>query len=209
MKLVVFDLDGTLNCTELYAVPAHKIAMTEFSARVLSDEQIMSVFGARAEDYINILLPGANNERKKQYLKRAFELENQLMKEHGQPYECVIQALDELRAQDYRTSVCSNASIKYITNVLSALHISDKIDYTQPLIPGKTKKDSLKALLGRVSPARAVMVGDTAYDLDATRANGIPFIGCLYGFAPGEIEDADVLVKAPKEIPAAVRRLTC
>ena len=47
----------------------------------------------------------------------------------------------------------------------------------------------------------AVMVGDTAYDCQAAKACGIPFIGCLYGFRPAEMEaEAKHRVNTPGEI---------
>ena len=51
------------------------------------------------------------------------------------------------------------------------------------------------------------MVGDRIFDIQAARANGIPFIGCEYGYAPEEIQDADVVVREAAEIYGAVETL--
>ena len=51
------------------------------------------------------------------------------------------------------------------------------------------------------------MVGDRKFDIQAARANGIPFIGCAYGYAPQEIREADLVVKEPAEILPAVETL--
>ena len=45
-KLVVFDLDGTLNRTDLYSVPAHRTAFEELGMFGITDEEIISNFGA-------------------------------------------------------------------------------------------------------------------------------------------------------------------
>ena len=115
--------------------------------------------------------------------------------------------LSQLKADGYDTAICSNSSERYIRMVLEALSISQWIDYIQPLIPDLTKEDTLRLLLEREKPPAAVMVGDRFYDKDAAQANGLPFIGCLYGFCPDEVRDGDAAVESPLDINDAVRRL--
>ena len=56
-KLIVFDLDGTLNRTELFAVEVHRMLQTEFGWPAQSPEKITALFGAPAEEYMESLLP--------------------------------------------------------------------------------------------------------------------------------------------------------
>ncbi|MEG0693523.1 MAG: HAD family hydrolase, partial [Oscillospiraceae bacterium] len=107
----------------------------------------------------------------------------------------------------YLIAVCSNASERYIRMVLNALNIIDKIDYIQPLLPDLIKDDTLRLLLTREKPEKAVMVGDRVFDKNAARANNIPFIGCMYGFENSEVSDADIAIKTPSEINDAVKML--
>ena len=51
------------------------------------------------------------------------------------------------------------------------------------------------------------MVGDRIFDLEAAKANHIPFVGCLYGFGPNELSKADIVVEHASEITQAIEQL--
>lgn len=208
-QLAVFDLDGTLNRTDLYAVAVHQQVQKEFGFPVLDRDTIISVFGARSYDYMRILLPGADEETQQRYGRRAAELELEMMQKSSGTFDGVSEMLDELHRMGFTTAVCSNASARYINATLAAIGIAEKIDEIQPLEPHLTKIDTLRMLLERLEPVFAVMVGDRSFDLEAARENHLPFIGCAYGYCPSEIQEANAIVTAPLEIPQAVRRLCC
>jgi phosphoglycolate phosphatase len=206
-KLVVFDLDGTLNRTELFSVGVHRMVQTEFGWPAQSPEQIISIFGAPANEYIEGLLPGADDETKRKYLKRVSEAECDLM-DLAAAYDGCGEMLDMLHEGGCKTAVCSNSSFRYITTVLKAIKLADKIDFIQPLEPGMTTKgESLRALLTKAGCTDAVMVGDTVYDQQAAIANQIPFIGCNYGYRPHEMKEAEHTVDKPLDIPALINSL--
>lgn len=206
-KLVVFDLDGTLNKTELYAVPAHKKALAELNIFDKTDELIISTFGARGEDEVHLLINDTDYEKGQTYMHRVGEYEREFIKDYAGSFEGVSQMLKKLKADGYQTAVCSNASERYITMVLERLDIISDIDFIQPLIKDMIKDDTLRLLLSRVKPEKAVMVGDRVYDKLAARANNLPFIGCLYGFRADEVCDGDAAVETAGEINAAVEKL--
>lgn len=120
-------------------------------------------------------------------------------------FEGTEKMLKKLKADGYLTAVCSNASERYIRMVLNNLKLIDLIDFIQPLLPNMTKNDTLGILLNEVKPDSAVMVGDRVYDKEAAYANGLKFIGCMYGFNSDEVKDADVAVTCASEINEAVK----
>ncbi|MCI8406704.1 MAG: HAD family hydrolase [Oscillospiraceae bacterium] len=206
-KLAVFDLDGTLNRTELYAVPAHHMTLRDLGFPDRSDEDIISVFGARAQESVRFLTGRDEPALVDEYMRISGSHERELIKDSAASFDGVPRMLSQLKADGYDTAICSNSSERYIRMVLEALSISQWIDYIQPLIPDLTKEDTLRLLLEREKPPAAVMVGDRFYDKDAAQANGLPFIGCLYGFCPDEVRDGDAAVESPLDINDAVRRL--
>lgn len=206
-KLVVFDLDGTLNRTELYAVPAHRKTLAEYNIHNVTDEMIIATFGARAQDSIPLLLNNNDETIINEYLKKSAAYEDEFIQEYAGEFDGVSLMLDQLHEKGYQTAVCSNASERYIRMVLNALHIIDKIDFIQPLLPNLTKNDTLKLLLDKVAPNKAVMIGDRIYDKQAAKANKLPFIGCLYGFDASEVADADVAVTQVCDIINGVEAL--
>lgn len=199
-SLIVFDLDGTLNKTELHSVPAQTRVLREFGAPEPTPEKIKGTFGATYEEYTETLMPGFSEERKQAYLRRVVDVEEEFLKKFGKPYSGVVEMLNGLHEMGFETAVCSNASIKYITVVLNSLGLFDLIDYIQPLIKGHSKNDSLRLLLQKTEPRAAVMVGDTVFDQAAAQANKIPFVGCLYGYRPHEMEKAEFKISEPTEL---------
>lgn len=200
--LAVFDLDGTLNRTDLFSVPAHQQTLKEFGVpeETCTREFILSAYGMRWEDYMELFLPGRDLETKRQYIRRVSQLEDTSMKTLARYYDGIPEMLDALHQAGIQTAVCSNASVRYITAVLNALHLMDHIDHIQHLVDGLDKCATLKLLLEKVQPSKAVMVGDRIFDIEAARANRIPSVGCLYGFNPAEAEKADYAVRSVPEL---------
>lgn len=206
-KLIVFDLDGTLNRTELFAVEVHRMLQTEFGWPAQSPEEITSIFGAPSDEYMERLLPGSDEATKQRYLKREAEVEYDYM-HLAAAYDGCKQMLTVLRENGWETAVCSNSSFRYISMILNSTGLMHEIDYIQPLEKGMTEKSqSLASLLKRIPHSAAVMVGDTTYDKNAAEANQIPFIGCRYGFRPTEMADVRHTVLTPVEIPALAEEL--
>ncbi len=206
-NLVVFDLDGTLNRTELYAVKAHKKALAHYGITNITDEQILSTFGASDEEFFDILKIDFPKEKRRQYIRTFAEIEFEEIKHSKASFPGIKEMLCELRKNNYITAVCSNASVRYIRLVLTELELLELIDYIQPIEPGLAKDDTLKKLLERTVHGKAVMVGDRYYDKRAAQSNGIPFIGCKYGFCAEEVSDADIAVDSALQIPSAVKSL--
>ena len=206
-KLVIFDLDGTLNVTALYSIPAQRKAIREFGGPEYSNQVLQSCLGRRPIDYAREFLPGRSEEDYQLYLQRELYWESIFMPMHHDSFPGIPQALQQLRDNGYQTAVCSNSSIQYITMKLKNLGLWELIDHIQPLLPGMTKVDTLGKLLAEQSPCQGVMVGDRIYDKEAARQNHIPFIGCLYGYCPEEMEGADGVIQSGDELLSEVQRL--
>lgn len=207
MNLVVFDLDGTLNRTDLYAVDAHAQARQELHYPPLDTAFLISTFGGRSNDYIKVLLPGASEQAQQAYLARVAELELEYMKKSSAPFDGVPEMLDKLHQAGCTLAICSNSSSRYIESVLQAIGIRSRIDEIQPLQPGMTKVETLGLLLNRLRPSHAVMVGDRFFDLEAARKNKLPFVGCRFGYCASEIMNADLVAGTPEQVGSHVLTL--
>ncbi len=208
IKLVVFDLDGTLNRTDLYAVPAHRTAFEELGMFGVTEEEIISNFGSSDSEYLKKMVPHLDREQAQRHLSRVAELEAYFLKEFHGEYEGVTDMMSTLKERGYRIAVCSNSSEEYIRMVLNSLNLSRFVDEIQELEEGKDKAYTLALLLKRLHPQAAVMVGDRFYDMDAAVENGIPFIGCAYGYGrEEEMAAANVMVSCAGDITKAVQGL--
>lgn len=206
-KLAVFDLDGTLNRTDLYSVPAHLKALAERGIHNITPEQIISTFGERASDYVQKLVGNVTDEEARSYLDAVAKYELEFIYNKGKPYDGVLDSLKKLKENGYYTAICSNSSRRYITMVLDALGLMPYIDFIQDLQPNMTKVQTLALLLDKEKPDKAVMVGDRVFDVEAGHKNNLKVIGCTYGFNPGELKDADVKIESAGDIYTAVVQL--
>lgn len=206
-KLAVFDLDGTLNRTDLYSVPAHLKALGERGINNVTPETIISTYGERANDYVRKLVGDVTDEEARSYLDAVAKYELEFIYDKGKPYDGVLNSLKKLKENGYYTAVCSNSSRRYITMVLEALGLMPYIDFIQDLQPNMTKVQTLALLLDKEKPDKAVMVGDRVFDVEAGHENNLKAIGCMYGFNPGELEDADVKIESAGDIYTAVTQL--
>lgn len=206
-QLVVFDLDGTLNQTNLYAVDAVRYALRDLGVTGISDAVICSHFGSRPEDYVKSYFPDGNKETLAEFLRLEAKYEDELMAERARAFDGAQESLRRLKEDGFMTAICSNASRRYIELVLKTLELATYIDEIQPLLPEMTKNQTLKLLLERVRPEQSVMIGDRIFDQDAADANQIPFIGCAYGYNPEEIAGADIIVSHAGDLYQAVREI--
>jgi phosphoglycolate phosphatase len=203
-KLVVFDLDGTLNQTDCYAIKAYQLTFQQIGITSISAQDIIAQIGARPEDTVHDLLPGCDESTQAAYFRYLQQNEFEMMKKYGRAFDGTEEMLSKLRTHGYQIAICSNASLLHIEEVLNAIHIRHFIDLIQPLVNGMMKSDILRLLLEKTKPGKSCMVGDRIYDKNAARSNHIPFIGCLYGYNRDEVSDADIAVNAPTEVFDAV-----
>lgn len=206
-KWVIFDLDGTLNRTDTFVIDAYRQGQKEFGIQVLDEKTILSTCGQKESDSLPVLAPALNGQERRAFRARVVELYMKSIRQKGMAYDGCLQMLSQLKERGFHNAICSNAMRSYIDEVLETLKLSALIEEIQPIDPDLTKEGTLALLLKRLHADKAVMVGDRSFDFDAAKANHIPFIGCLYGFAPWEVSHADLAVEKPIDIVAAVSRL--
>lgn len=207
MFLVVFDMDGTLNQTDAYAVEAYQNTLRDMNAGAYTREQIIARFGAPFSEDFTYFFGKPDEETRQQFMKILGNYWDRLLEEKARAYEGVLELLENLKKEGCLLAVCSNAEEKDIHVIGEHIGVLPYIDYVQPLVSGETKADSLKRLIFRVKPEGACMVGDRWYDREAAKEAGVPFIGCAYGYAPDEVSGAYAVVQKPAEILEAVKRL--
>lgn len=207
--LLVFDLDGTL----FYGGDVTTAAVWEVADRVRMPrpeaEEIHKYFGRPFHEFrawLRTFAPGRDIEPDLDDIDRR---EVELVPEKGRLYEGVPEMLGELEASGYRLAICSNGRHPYVGTVLRSMGIERFFD---PVRIRETEEEyktlMARDLIASVGLKRVVVVGDRQDDVAAAKGNGARSIGCAYGFGGmNEIVEADLIVHAPSEIPAAVERV--
>lgn len=203
---VIFDIDGTLNRTDLYAVEAYRKAMLK-RGRTIRREEVISCIGLSPAAIIERLFGSLDEEGLKSWRHDIKEYEGTLMRECACTFDGISETLDALKSAGYGLAICSNAFPGHIGRVLSALNLTGYFDIIGSLDMGEDKGKIIGKMMEDTGCQKACMVGDRMFDIRAARANHIPFIGCAYGYAPEEIREADIVVHHPGEIARAVDAL--
>ncbi len=130
----------------------------------------------------------------------------------AEPYDGAREALAALHEADVPLAVVTNKYHRFATGLLQRL---DLARYLRVVVGGDTcerrKPDPMPLLhactqLG-VSPAAALMVGDSANDVEAARAAGMPVVLVPYGYTEGQDPRSwpcDHMVETLAHLPALI-----
>ena len=206
-KLVVFDMDGTLNRIELFIIPTYKEVLRRFANTEADDDTVLRLMGCVDEEIYQGLLPGAPMERFDEFMAMTAEAEYRNIDRYHGTFEGVPEMIRQLSDEGYILAVCTNGTNGYVRKIVSALELAPYFTYLQGAEPGCTKSDTLKIVLDKIRPDKAVKVGYRHHDIQAARYNGLPFVGCQYGYLPHEVDGADIRVARAEDIPRAVKSL--
>ncbi len=207
MKIIIFDLDGTLLNTlnDLYICFNYAIEKFGYPKRTM--EEIKSFVGNGIKKAIERALPHKVNEDELNKIVNEFKnyyIEH--MNEHTQPYDGVVDMLKELKDKGYIIAVVSN---KYDNAVkgLCKRYFGDLVNIAvgeTEKIRKKPEKDGILKVLnelnaGTIQENDIIYIGDSEVDVETARNVKVPCISVLWGF-----KDKDFLKKNGASIFAEV-----
>ena len=215
IKLVLFDLDGTLIDSELDLANSVNAMLRHFGRKELPLEVIDTYIGDGAPMLIRRAL---GDPAHAQVIQEALNYFLLYYREHKldntRPYDGILQTLQGIATCDGITrqmAVLTNKPVRASRDILAGLGLSQFFFQTYGGNSFETKKpDPLGAqTLMRESGAETdetVMVGDSEVDILTARNANLWSIGVTYGFAPHTLERThpDILVDTPQELAQAV-----
>src|SRR5512146_751774 len=185
VRLLVFDLDGTLVDSKADLAGSVNHALAAFGLPVLPHPVIYSYVGDGATMLIRRAVGEDVNGTLPAVLKRFLEHYRQHLLDTTVPYPGVPESLAEW-AGSYRMAILTNKPLDMSRKILSGLLLSR---YFSDVVGGdslETKKpdpDGLLHIMGRLgaSPGETLMVGDSANEVLAGRRAGVTTCGVTYG----------------------------
>ncbi|HET6169165.1 MAG TPA: HAD-IA family hydrolase [Terracidiphilus sp.] len=218
LKLLVFDLDGTLIdsaqdlCNSVNATLAH------VGLPPLLDEVIAGYIGNGALMLMRRALSADTNAPvDEQFLAKAYAFFLDYYREHKldytYAYEGVLEALaalrsvhDEPAAVSRAMAVLTNKPVRPAQAICEALGLAPyfiNIYGGNSFTTKKPDPEGLFALMQQAGarPEETVMIGDSQVDVQTARNAGAWSIGCTFGLAPGSLEaiPPDILVDSPAD----------
>jgi phosphoglycolate phosphatase len=197
-SLLMFDLDGTLVDSAPDIAIAANAMLTELGRESFPASSFRHWIGNGATVMVQRALSGSSDidpdldpDLFTLGLKRFLSLYLQDPCIESQLYPGVAQTLAQLKTQQYHIAVVTNKPNAFIQPILNQLKIKDCIDFViggDDLDNKKPHPQQLQHTCQHfgVSPAQAVMIGDSKNDILAAKAANISSIGLSYGYNYGE-----------------------
>lgn len=190
VALLVFDWDGTLSDSLERIVTCLQIAADEVGLPVPSEAEGRAIVGLGLPEALARLFPGAAEERlaalQESYARHYVRLDA----EPPPFFDTVLETLEALRADGYRLAVATGKSRRGLDRVLARLDMDGFFHATRCADETRSKPHPrmLQELLAlfELPPERALMVGDTTFDMEMARRAGMPRLGVSWGAHPAE-----------------------
>lgn len=186
---IIFDLDGTLWDSSEQVAGAWSVILSrrsETDKRVRSlvtGEDMRGYMGKTMEVIAALMLPDTDEKTRLEIMDECGEYENEYLSGHGgKLYPDLERELDRL-SKSFKLFIVSNCQSGYIETFLEYHKLCKYFaDFECPGGTGLAKAENIRIIMERNSLDRAVYVGDTQGDLDASDSAGVPFIHAAYGF---------------------------
>ena len=225
IKLVIFDLDGTLIDSRLDLVHSVNAALRHIGRPELPDDVIASYVGDGAPVLIQRALGGetVDDAIVRQGLQFFLSYYREHKLDHTTVYTGILEALSTIQVSHRKSSngdhgrrsngiprklaVLSNKPVVPSRAIVEALCMGPLFTQIYGGNSFATKKpdpEGARKLLEETgaNPAETVIVGDSHVDVETGRNAGLWTVGVTYGFAPHSLREIppDVLVDTPDEL---------
>ncbi|MGB8062999.1 MAG: HAD-IA family hydrolase [Candidatus Sulfotelmatobacter sp.] len=218
IKLVIFDLDGTLIDSRLDLVHSVNAALRHIGRPELPDHVIASYVGDGAPILIQRALRDETVDQA--IIRKGLEFFLSYYREHKLDhtivYPGIVEALAAIQnsgiqnarnGHPRKLAVLTNKPVNPSRAIVEALKLAPYFSQVYGGNSFATKKPDPEGALRLleeigVSAGQAAMVGDSHTDVETGKNAGLWTVGVTYGFAPQTLADAspDVLVDHPHEL---------
>jgi phosphoglycolate phosphatase len=212
IKLLIFDLDGTLVDSRLDLVHSVNAMLRHFHRPELPEDVIASYVGDGAPMLIRRAMGDPDEESFVQEALEYFLAYYRVHKlDNTHLYDGVKEALEAIRdaqnGSDRRMAVLSNKPVKPSRDIVDALGLGDFFVRVYGGNSFHTKKPDplgVHTLLEETGTRsdETTIIGDSSIDVITGRNAELWTCGVTYGFAPRTLDDAppDVLVDSAREL---------
>ena len=210
IRLLIFDLDGTLLNTLEDLTDSTNYALKEFNFPTRTIEEVRNFVGNGVAKLIERAIPnGRENENFEDCLEVFKQNYAENMNNKTSPYEGIIDLLKELKSKNYKVAVVSN-KFDLAVKGLCARYFADLVDIAigeneKAGIKKKPAPDTVNQVLKNfnISNEEAIYIGDSEVDIMTAKNSNMDCISVTWGFKDKEFllaNDAKIIVNSPDEI---------
>ena len=191
IKLIIFDLDGTLVDSLDDLTDATNAMLKRFGRGELLRQEVRLLVGQGATRLVERAMPGVSSEEVEEGVRLFLAYNDAHIADMTRLYPGVKETLAILGEQ-WQLAVISNKYEAHCRKLLAILGVADHFNAVLGADSLPFRKPSPEPLLKLmadcgVSAAETAIVGDSINDMIAGRGAGVVTIGCTYGY--GEISE--------------------
>jgi len=211
IRLIIFDLDGTLVDSSVDLTNALNYAIAPYDIEQLTVQNTISLVGEGITRLIEKLLGPEKSQVRQHVMDRFMDYYSAHLVDFTKPYAGVPETLAAL--YPYTKAVISNKRESLSKKVLQELGLSQYFGAVLGSDSTDEKKPSPKPLLKVMdmfscSAGETVIVGDSAYDIAAGKAAGISTIAVSYGYRDASLlQEADRIIDHIAELPQVLEQV--
>jgi phosphoglycolate phosphatase len=211
MKLVLFDLDGTLIDSEIGIVTSIEYALEKLGAPIPSREELRKWIGPPLRATFPLAL-GGDAEK----VERAVALYRERFQDIGWRehvvYPGIADALVALVRRGLRLAVVTSKPDLYAGRIVASLPFGAHFEQVYAVGAGSAHSEKA-SLIARaldefgIAPDDAAMIGDRHFDIEGALANRVRAVGVTWGFGDrAELESAGAhaIAESPQQLLALV-----
>ena len=211
LRLVIFDVDGTLVDSQGDIVGSMSRAFAALGKPAPARENVLSIVGLSLDVAMQRLAPEASLGEQIDLVDAYKQAYQDLRAAKGSVessplYPGARQILDALRAQPYTLlGVATGKSRRGLDSLiaghaLEGLFVTEQVADYHPSKPHPSMIEAAMAETG-VDAAQTVMIGDTSFDMSMARAAGVRGIGVSWGYHGREkLADAEFIIDRFEEL---------
>jgi phosphoglycolate phosphatase len=209
IKLILFDLDGTLVNSIVDITNALNYAIEPHHLEKMTVEKTACMVGEGLTRLIEKMLGPERAELRSDVLDRFVHYYSEHLADFTRPYPGVRETLEALAG--YRKAVISNKRESLSRRLLDELGLVPYFDIIFGSDSVEERKPSPRPILRilemlGLQPKSAVIVGDSNYDIEAGQAAGIWTVAVTYGYRDASLlQEADVMIADIRELPSRLR----
>lgn len=183
--LIIFDWDGTLIDSVGRIVSSMRAAAVDAQLPVPSESAVRGIIGLSLEEVYARLFPGAPEEHLEllriEYRKQFIEVDTT----PSPLFDGARDVVEQLRHDGYRLAVATGKARHGLVRAWTEVGLQDHFHASRcsDEALGKPHPQMVLDLLKEtgVHPQRALMVGDTSFDMEMARRAGIDRVAATYG----------------------------
>lgn len=213
LRLIVFDVDGTLVDSQAHILASMDGAFAAVGRRMPPRAEALSVVGLSLPLALARLVPAAAATEvaaMTEAYKAAFQRIRQSAEGASPLYPGTREMLDRLAGQEGTVLGLATGKSRRGLEHLIALHDLGRYFVTRQVAddhPSKPHPSMIRAALEETGAgaAQSAMIGDTVFDIEMGWAAGVRTVGVGWGYhRPEMLAGADALIDSWAELPAAL-----